>query len=211
MILKSRYGGSDYSYTISDIQVEYGKASTYASYKTPIELCKIGDYKDRIYKDNGTWYLEKNIGKVILDGSESGWANDSSGKLSGLTISDIKNYSSAGAVIEGYCNYYQNGSLNTARNNANQYCCYSTSNTSKLYFNNNSMSVSDFKTWLSNNNVIVYYVLETPTTTEITDTELLTQLENWYNTKSNKDTTYISVTSGDLPAILNVKALKKYE
>ena len=38
-----------------------------------IELCKIGDYQDSIVKDNGKWYLNKQIGKVVLNGSESWW------------------------------------------------------------------------------------------------------------------------------------------
>lgn len=67
--------------TMTNFQIEKGsQATSYAPYKTPIELCKIGDYKDRIYPLNGKWYLEKNIGKVVLNGSETNWSYYSTGK-----------------------------------------------------------------------------------------------------------------------------------
>lgn len=42
--------------------------------------------------------------------------------------------------------------------------------------NDSTTSANDFKTWLTTNNVTVYYVLATPTYTEITDTYLINQL-----------------------------------
>ena len=45
-----------------------------------IELCKIGDYQDKIYKNNGKWYLNKQIGKVVLDGTQTITEVDSSQK-----------------------------------------------------------------------------------------------------------------------------------
>ena len=32
-----------------------------------IELNKVGNYEDKIYQENGKWYLEKNTGKLIID------------------------------------------------------------------------------------------------------------------------------------------------
>ena len=37
------------------------------------ELCKIGTYQDYIYKSGADWKIHREIGKVTLDGSESGW------------------------------------------------------------------------------------------------------------------------------------------
>ena len=57
------------------VQLEEGdqphQSQSYPINLGDIELCKIGDYQDRIYKDNGKWYIEKQIGKVVLNGSES--------------------------------------------------------------------------------------------------------------------------------------------
>ena len=44
-------------------------SNTYEVNLGNIELNKIGDYQDRIYKDNGKWYVEKQIGKDIYTGS----------------------------------------------------------------------------------------------------------------------------------------------
>ena len=61
----------DTQITLDNIQLEKGTQSTsFSPYFTPIELNKIGTYQDRIYKDNGKWYIEKQIGKVVLDGSD---------------------------------------------------------------------------------------------------------------------------------------------
>jgi hypothetical protein len=53
---------------LNTLQVEIGdKATSYAEYKTPIELCKAGEYQDYIYKDNGSWYIHKEIGKFNME------------------------------------------------------------------------------------------------------------------------------------------------
>lgn len=46
-------------------QVELGSSVTsYSSYKTPIELCKIEEYQDYIYKENDKWYKMPNVLKI---------------------------------------------------------------------------------------------------------------------------------------------------
>ena len=71
------------------------KNSTYTPYgTTPIELCKIGTYQDYFYKDSGKWYLHKEVGKVVLDGSES-WqlfSVNNNRTAVYLTFNDILNY-----------------------------------------------------------------------------------------------------------------------
>jgi hypothetical protein len=63
----------------------------------------------------------------------------------------------------------------------------------------------ELQTWLSNNNTTVYYVLATPTYTKITDTTLLSQLEE--AKKSYESQTNISQENNDLPFELDVVAL----
>ena len=75
----------------------------------------------------------------------------------------------------------------------------------------NITEVADFKTWLSTHNTIVYYVLATPTETEITNSTLIEQLEAISKAKSVKDKTYITQTNDELPFILDVEAIKEYE
>ena len=52
-------------------------------------------------------------------------------------------------------------------------------------------------TWLSNNNLIIYYILATPTITEITDTTLISQLNALEQITQYKHT-YITITGDDL-------------
>ena len=44
----------------------------------------------------------------------------------------------------------------------------------------NLSTIANFKTWLSENNVVVWYVLANPVTTQITNTTLINQLESLY-------------------------------
>lgn len=177
-----------------------------------IELCKIGDYQDSIVKDNGKWFLHKEIGKVVFDGSES-WAINTSYTYN-VFYRTLDNYARISSTQTTYCEYYK-GIENTAGivdfgNNYNNSIGVRTANDNikDIYISNNSItSASDFKTWLSTHNTVVYYVLATPTYTEITDSTLINQLETVkrsYNGQTN-----ISQVNNDKPFILDVTALKE--
>ena len=56
-------------------------------------------------------------------------------------------------------------------------------------------SVSDFKTWLETHNLIVNYVLATPTDTEITDTTLISQLEDIQKLQQITGTNIVEIVS----------------
>ena len=189
-VVIAKTNGTD-SLTPSDIasftwQLEKGsKANSYSEYgTTPIELCKIGTYQDYIYKDNGGWYLHKEIGKVVLTGasseiwSRSGASTSSSfvGALN-LPYSGISN--KFGTGYSWLCDKFTYGSLGVDYkfNNYN-----GDATTGYQFFGltiptTMASDLSSFKTWLGTAKPIVYYVLATPTTTEITDTTLLEQLD----------------------------------
>ena len=194
-----------------ELQLEIGStATTYSPYTSQTytlhlgdeELAKIGSYQDKIYYDNGKWYLRKEIGKVTLNGSETGWESASS-VFPFRILQQDKKYSS-GWGYNLYSNYFktQNERYDTAIIEAG---------TSKLIaFRYTSIAnINDFKTWLSTHNTTVYYLLNTPSTTEITDDGLLQDL-NYIkeHISSFPDTTNIS-TSGNLPIIITASALKQ--
>ena len=53
--------------SVASIQIEKGSTATsYAPYFTPIELCKIGEYQDYIYKNGDDWYLHRETTKIEL-------------------------------------------------------------------------------------------------------------------------------------------------
>lgn len=171
-----------YIVTYSNIQIEENSASSdyepYISKSFPlslgnIELCNISDYKDRIYSQNGKFYLEKKTGKVVFDGSEN-WTINTSYTYN-VFYRTLGNYARILNTQTTYCEYYK-GIENTAGivdfgNNYNNSIGVRTANDNikDIYISNNSItSASDFKTWLSTHNTEVQYVLATPTTEKIT-------------------------------------------
>ena len=67
-------------------------------------------------------------------------------------------------------------------------------------------TVSELKTWLRNNDVLIYCPRVTATDTETTNPLLVAQLDDlWRNLQSGTNTTNVNV-EGDLPAILGVTA-----
>lgn len=191
----------------NSIQVEEGsKANAYTPYGTEsIELCKIGDYQDYFYRDNskGKWYLHKEIGKTIFNGSET-WT---------YSVGNLVFYTDA---------------LTLSRTNSNLFCnrfskvanttTYANMNTGEIKYDGlgsrriiikytDVTSVADFKTWLASNNTTVYYPLATETNTEIADTTLISQLEAIYNAPLYEETN-ITQTNNDLPMVLDITACK---
>ena len=68
-------------------------------------------------------------------------------------------------------------------------------------------TLEDYKTWLGTHNTILYYVLATPTTTEITDSTLISQLDNLEKAYSYDTQTNISQTNQDKPFIISYEAI----
>lgn len=172
-----------------------------------LELCKIGNYQDYIYKDNNKWYKKAKTGKVVLDGSEANYVYSDSGTSGIALVSFPINDMKSGDYLDGLCDYFHNDksgkALNSIRFGATDKRIY-------LYISNTIYtSLNDFKTWLSSHNTSVYYILDTPTDTQITDTTLINQLNNLEKAMSYKNQTNISQVNANLPFILNVTALGK--
>lgn len=182
-----------------NLQLEKGnQVTSYSPYKTPIELCKISDYKDRIYKENGTWYIEKQIGKIVLDGSEN-WTN-------GGLITNVRRYSTPLSDVKlndnsnKYCNYFKY----VVDWNLDEEHFYISDSSGNLLLFSTYTDMTQFKTWLNAHNTIVYYILATPTTTEIIDSELISQLESIELLEGLNNV--LMSSSGDLPGIIKIKA-----
>lgn len=155
------------------------------------------------YNSKGKWLLHKEIGKAVLDGSES-WNTHAYGTNSYEL--EMRQILSNGSKITTLSNLFKGIPYDDRATSGNNIIYKDLLNT-LIVRNTNITTLSDFKTLLSNSNLILYYVLATPTTTEITDTELIEQLEEFGDAKSYEGTTNINV-DGDLPIILNVKALE---
>ncbi len=153
-----------------------------------IELCKIGDYQDYIYKDNDSWYLHKEIGKVVLDGTGDWYTSSGTTQVY---------YGGGVGYIQDTTKLPCNISSNCQMPNTN------------IYFYNTGLSLADFKTLLGTTNAIVYGRLTTPTNTIITDTELIEQLDNLMSATTYYGITNINQQNNDLPFIMDLSYMEK--
>ena len=192
------------TYKIENIQLEQSPtASSYEEYKSNSlainlqgnELCSLPNgTKDELVVENGRAKIIKRIGKVVLDGSETGWYLD--GSLTNVSRFGIgavlTNFDRTNGALSNYFTYSAGYSVDEEH-------FYITSGGGIYVFidNTNITSLQDFKTWLSTHNVEVYYVLETPINIEITDPTLLAQLNALEQITQYKHT-YITITGDDL-------------
>ena len=211
---------------LAAIQIELGtSASDWEAYQEQsysislgnIELCKIGDYQDYIWKDGDTWKVHKAVDKIILDGNTGGWTAWSystldryytaalSNKIAGLpqtTVALLSHFKffGVGSGVDSINKCLFNMSSGTAVANGNI----------TLTFKKDSMpTAASVSTWLSNNPVSLYYSLATPTDTAITNTALIEQLEALVdgNAVVYEGETNIAVTAaeGDMPGIAAIR------
>lgn len=133
------------------------------------------------------WYKEGKVCKVVLNGSESGWAVN--GHIFYRSINNKKI-----GKLQIYCNNFTYSFLSWQLQP--NYSISEDAYTNTIFIRDDDYSsVNDFKTWLSTHNTEVYYELATPTYTEITDEELINQLES---IRLLKGINNIYINSGDL-------------
>lgn len=118
------------------------------------------------------WYIEKNTEKYVFDGEES-WVKSSNTSVDRFYINGFKTAHNISEL--GYSNYF-NKVLDTSTTvdvmwlSGNQFVVnYSSYGTTTL---------SDFKTWVGNNNFYLYYALTSPQYIQITNEDLLKQLNS---------------------------------
>ena len=192
-------GSTSNVFTIKDIQVSYVNGSYTPYGTTPIELCKIGDYQDTIVKDNGKWYLNKKIGKVVLDGSEN-WSTSQYGTNS-WALNNVISVVLDTTKIQIMSTKFK-GVAKEDRNVTDS-VIYTDSNTGFIIRNTPYTTKAEVQSGMSG--TPIYYIPATPTTTEITDTTLISQLEAIkysYDSQTN-----ISQTPNDMPFELDITAL----
>ena len=222
----------------TNIQVEKGSTATTYEEFWQIELAKIGNYQDKLFKaivgdvvydslsssqkeglNSGSWY-KYGIDKIVLNGTEN-WQGASS-VVSGTSrfyYDDNKymnnNVGSAVNVVSDKfkaISWQQIYADDTTTKNAISTWASNTYEGRLIIRIDNTFanSLTTFKSWLASNNVTVYYVPATPTFTEITDTTLIEQLENWRNSKSYNGQTNITQTNDDKAFVISYTTLKEF-
>ena len=152
------------------------EAGVYEGYSPYYELSSIGDTKDTLTIQNGKAYINQKIGKVVLDGSESGWATSGAPVntgvkayfLSGIgsqikAINETNGYSDRFTVISGSSEW------NTTEHKNSGYCRFTSNNFYIRISETIAPDLATLKTWLSENPVTVYYLLEEHQTIELGD------------------------------------------
>ena len=191
---------------------------TYEPYITPtsyqlslgdIELCGIGNYKDELIYDvdEDKVYKNEKIGKYQFTGNENITLATHVGNMYAFRYDDLSNNYIGREENQYLCTNYKQklvadwdneGIINVSTSVPYIYI-FTTGDTAS--------NVTAFKTWLANNKPLLYYRLETPTQTEITDTNLHNQVKMLYNAQSLNGTTIVT-SSGNLPMIIKIRALK---
>lgn len=155
-----------------------------------IELCKIGNYQDYLYKNNGKWYKYGAIGKLTITSVSS--VGTASTGIKYALVGSVR-IASASSFI--YCSNYVNSTDSTKNNSIRL-------SGTNLYVYDNRFT--DYTTALNLLNGLEYYcVLATPTITEITDATLISQLEEISKTLSYQGQT--NITSNTI-ALFDVEA-----
>lgn len=193
--------------------LEKGSTATdFAPYFTPIELCKIGDYQDYIYKDGSDWKIHKEVSSKILTRDNMDSLSVSQ-RTSGYQF-DFGNSDAHIGNTTGYwffSNCFAQNYFNNRDNILNSIYGYTDSRVRIL--TNVATDTSGFKDWVEANSPIIYYVLATPTDTTITNAALIAQLDAILtNAKTYAGTTNISLvaTVGNATGELQVTYYTKY-
>ena len=171
-----------------------------------------GDY---FIKEADGWKEVHTWNKQVLDGTEAGWnisGTDTSGinRFSNKIISNlVKKVLSSSEVGLLICDKFIAISANQSYNKI-EGICINSSGTLYIFYNYcSSMTVEEFKNWLSQNNLTLYYKLETPLKLVCTETQNK-QLDDLLNTSTYKNITHIYSTDKVSP-VIKVKYRKDIE
>lgn len=213
------YGGYDHTThlkimitTTSDTNYEPYNGQTYTINLGSNELCKIGTYQDKIYKDGADWYIHKEIRKVDVS-ALSGWfySNSTNFKTKTTDISDLLFVTENDQLAFILCKDYTVGDAGNAYSGRYDYGIGLSKDLGMFIRNKDITSLANFTTYLANNQIYAYAALATPTDTKITDTNLIEQLDalykeaHAYNTRTHMAS---SATGTNLPHIMSVDVIK---
>lgn len=153
------------------------------------------------------WYIEKQIGKVVLDGSEN-WVVTTTKEKTQVFYTSILNLKHGNLISNNFIYNNPGDSEKVTAATAVDVNLYIAILKSRI----TGLTPQAFKTWLSTHNTIVYYVLETPEITEITDSVLVGQLEELSKLKPFKGTNNIEMLANisgelDIEYVQDIKAL----
>ena len=174
-----------------------------------LQLYKIGNYQDFLFKQNNKWYKKQKMKEEILTKNnfvEKG-TTGTNAYFIGTNITTPNNND----IIQAYSNMFQPISF-TNRNNGldviysqNGYIKLRTANNTSIDWSTND----NCKNWLDANTPMICHILAASIDIEITDAALITQLNALEQAISYNEQTNISQTNDNLPFIISASALLK--
>ena len=175
-----------------------------------LELCRIGDYQDYIYKKDDKWWKHKEIDKKEL--SINNWKIDDvvNGIYQYSFPSEVKvNTKSADPLV--LSTYYKGVPFNHGNIASwevdNAIVTVASTGKDIRIMTSKQTNLDDFKAFIKNKDLGIRAVLPSAVEEQITDTTLITQLEAIYNAPLYEQTN-ITQTNNDLPMVLDITACK---
>lgn len=171
-----------------------------------IELCKLGDYQDHIWKDGDDWKVHKATASYQITGQESDLQINTSQTNTARFFSNTA-LSATGAAPGGnsaliLCNRLERDttiwSTDIVGIYVNQAAIVGRMNKTVI-----GTTVDEARNYFANNPTLICYQLATPTDTIITDAALITQLEA---IRLNSGANTISVTFSEVNGELCIEA-----
>ena len=164
-----------------------------------IELCKLGDYQDYIWKDGEDWKVHKATVSAIIDGSES-WSTSGTNTFYVANIySKIGNSIQSDSTGEMYASHFTIADITSSNTlvgaSLRADAAHNVSNL-RIRLQDMSGGVAGFRQMLSAKKPSIYARRLTPTDTTITDTNLIAQLEAVLQAKLQASNTITNTATG---------------
>lgn len=167
-----------------------------------IELCKVENYQDYIWKDGDKWKLHKEVGKVVLDGSIAAWEYYASGNNTVFMLG--KSDASYGSATSNPILASRFKSKFAAENG----CIYLSSASRRLNICTDiTDNPVDWRSWLASNPATAYYALATATDEELTNQTLISQLNAFLGARTFEGQTLVTA-NGEISTGLYVEAFR---
>lgn len=188
-----------------DIQIEENSTPTEYEPYYNINLCEIGDYKDRIYPLNGKWYLDKFSEKVTIDGTNIAVTNrretNTSGNYTFTFLFSKKAKRVDGTTTQGgYCDKLVSKPRNNIYGRTQGFGYGATNNDywgDIVIFRTDwaTKTITDVNTDLKSNPIELEYLLDSAETIEITESNYPTLYNQLNNIKLFEGVNHITMTN----------------
>ena len=173
----------------------------------------IGEYKDTFVKVDGNWYERHYIGQKIFDGTETTLFYLANYQGFRYQLEDA-NLVSSNPQNDLMCSHFKVSNIRGINGSPEPPIIRTYYGTTGLdakyiFICDGNTDVNVFKTWLSNNNVELIYVLETPVDLPCTEEQIET-LESLEKARTYKSVTHIS-SEDTVPATIDLTYVKDLE